>query len=111
MWRAVTLSFDPGAGPARQRCAIRVRGRVQGVGFRPAMWRLAAGLGLDGFVRNDTDGVWIEIEGSSEAIARFHRALPAAVPAVACIEQLETTPLEPLHAAGFHIFASPKAGA
>ena len=48
------------------RRAIRVRG-VQGVGFRPFVWRLANELQLNGFVRNDAQGVAIEIEGESDA--------------------------------------------
>ena len=42
---------------------LRVRGVVQGVGFRPFAYGLAARLGLSGFVRNDAEGVLIEVEG------------------------------------------------
>jgi len=45
------------------RCRIRVIGVVQGVGFRPFVHRLACELGLAGHVGNDTEGVFMEVEG------------------------------------------------
>ncbi|MFC1634779.1 Sua5/YciO/YrdC/YwlC family protein, partial [Planctomycetota bacterium] len=53
----------------RQR--ISITGRVQGVGFRPAVYRVARSLGLTGIVYNDTKGVTIELQGDEEAIATF----------------------------------------
>ena len=53
----------------RQR--IFITGRVQGVGFRPAVYRIARQLGLSGFVYNDTKGVTIELQGKEEKIANF----------------------------------------
>ncbi len=53
----------------RQR--ILITGRVQGVGFRPAVYRIARGLGLSGVVYNDTKGVTIELQGKEEKIADF----------------------------------------
>ena len=53
----------------RQRIAIT--GRVQGVGFRPAVYRLACQLGLSGIVYNDTKGVTIELQGQEEKIDEF----------------------------------------
>ncbi|HUS73440.1 MAG TPA: carbamoyltransferase HypF [Sedimentisphaerales bacterium] len=53
----------------RQR--IFITGRVQGVGFRPAVYRLACRLGLSGFVYNDTKGVTIELQGKEEKIDEF----------------------------------------
>jgi hydrogenase maturation protein HypF len=96
---------------ARERRAIRVRGRVQGVGFRPAMVRLAGGLGLDGLVYNDSEGVWIEVEGNAAAVARFQLDLRTAAPAVARIETVETITLPPLGTSGFHIARSPATSA
>ena len=53
----------------RQR--IFITGRVQGVGFRPAVYRIAQALGLSGYVYNDTKGVTIELQGEEEKIAEF----------------------------------------
>ena len=77
----------------RLRRAVHVRGTVQGVGFRPAVSRFAAELALGGFVRNDRDGVHIEIEGSAHAVDAFIDGLPRAAPAIALVTSLETTPL------------------
>ncbi len=53
------------------RRAFAVSGIVQGVGFRPFVYDLATRLGLNGFVRNETGGVLIEVEGESESLDRF----------------------------------------
>jgi len=54
-----------------QRKRIHIQGRVQGVGFRPAVYRLATGLGLTGLVRNDGQGVTIEVQGATEVTVEF----------------------------------------
>ena len=53
--------------PDIERCQLRVTGTVQGVGFRPFVYRQAIALGLAGFVRNDSAGVLIEVEGHTQA--------------------------------------------
>ena len=53
------------------RRAIAVTGIVQGVGFRPFVHDLANRLGLLGFVRNQSGGVFIEVEGESDTLDRF----------------------------------------
>jgi len=53
----------------RQR--ISITGRIQGVGFRPAVYRIARSLGLSGIVYNDTKGVTVELQGKAEKIAEF----------------------------------------
>ena len=63
-----------------ERLALRVRGRVQGVGFRPAVYRIARKLGLGGHVGNDEQGVFIEIEGPAPQVATFQRRLRDAPP-------------------------------
>ena len=73
--------------------AIRVRGIVQGVGFRPTVWRLATACGLTGRVRNDGAGVLIEAQGSVAAIERFVARLAAEAPPLARIDAIEQAPL------------------
>ena len=72
----------------RRRARVRVDGTVQGVGFRPYVYRLAGELGLAGFVLNDARGVLIEVEGSPAAVDRFLARLGSEVPPLAVVEQL-----------------------
>ncbi|HXE37120.1 MAG TPA: carbamoyltransferase HypF [Azonexus sp.] len=67
---------------------IRVRGLVQGVGFRPYVWRLANELGLNGWVRNDGAGVSIAIDG--DRLAEFLVRLPKEAPPLARIDGIES---------------------
>lgn len=69
---------------------IRVRGVVQGVGFRPFVWRLAHELSLAGWVRNDADGVEIEVRGAAPAIDRLTTRLRDEAPPRARVDALET---------------------
>jgi hydrogenase maturation protein HypF len=66
---------------------------VQGVGFRPTVCRFAAELDLTGFVRNDAEGVLIEVEGHPESLDRFVDRLTRSAPAVARIDSVETAAL------------------
>ena len=66
---------------------IRVRGLVQGVGFRPYVWRLAKELGLQGWVRNDSAGVTIAVDG--EKIAEFLARLPHELPRLARVDAID----------------------
>ncbi len=59
---------------APQRLGVTVRGVVQGVGFRPFVYRLATEENLAGHIGNDTDGVTIEIEGAAAHGAGLRRA-------------------------------------
>lgn len=75
----------PGVAPAQVRCARRwtVEGRVQGVGFRPFVYRLAHAHGLDGWVQNSGGVVHIHGEGSARALAGFEQDLIARAPPLA----------------------------
>jgi hydrogenase maturation protein HypF len=77
---------------------IEIRGVVQGVGFRPWVYRLATQEGLVGRVSNDESGVTIDAFGSEDALDLFTRRLQAWPPAAAAIEMLRTyeIPSEPL---------------
>ncbi|MGI9132409.1 MAG: carbamoyltransferase HypF, partial [Rhodoferax sp.] len=71
---------------------VRVRGLVQGVGFRPYVWGLARELGLSGWVRNDGGGVSIAVAGA--AVAQFLQRLPREAPRLARIDAMESEPAE-----------------
>lgn len=81
-----------GRGPVDviERRHLRVTGTVQGVGFRPFVYRLATGLALAGCVRNDSGGVTIEVEGPTAALDEFGRRLLAEPPPLARITSVAT---------------------
>ena len=85
---------------------LRVRGQVQGVGFRPTVYRLATELGLGGRVLNDGAGVEIELEGSDEALDRFQLRLRSEAPRLARIDTIDATPMAPVGHRTFRIVAS-----
>lgn len=83
---------------------IRVRGRVQGVGFRPTVWRHACALGLIGEVLNDAEGVLIRAGGRAAAIEAFVERIAREPPPLARVEAVETAPHRgELAADGFRI--------
>lgn len=88
--------------------AITVRGQVQGVGFRPTVWRIATELGLAGDVRNTGDGVEIRLWGAQRT--RFLERLRSEAPTLAHIERIETVPLDAPPPPGFAIVASGAGG-
>ncbi|HJV36034.1 carbamoyltransferase HypF [Geomonas sp.] len=94
------------ASTERERAAIEVTGIVQGVGFRPFVYRLAQRLRLAGWVRNTGRGVDIEVEGDSEAVRSFPIALKEEAPPLAVISSLSVATLAPKGENGFAIFES-----
>ena len=75
-----------------KRQKILIAGRVQGVGFRPAVHRIACSLGLSGLVYNDTKGITIELQGKAEDINEFlNRLSGAEKPPLADIKSCEST--------------------
>jgi hydrogenase maturation protein HypF len=69
------------ARPRVRRCSIAVEGLVQGVGYRPFVYRAAARHGLTGTVRNSLQGALVEVEGDEERVRRFVTELQTAPPA------------------------------
>jgi hydrogenase maturation protein HypF len=85
---------------------IRVRGRVQGVGFRPTVWRLASEYGLDGEVLNDGDGVLIRLQGSEAQVEAMLNRLAREPPPLARIDRIDRQPFYGFVTAGFRIAES-----
>ncbi len=92
------------ASVTRQR--LRVTGVVQGVGFRPTVYKFATALGLYGYVGNDSAGVFIELEGQLSAIDDFVLRLLADPPPLAHIDSVERREIEPTGESEFVIVES-----
>ncbi|MBW3554614.1 MAG: carbamoyltransferase HypF [Gemmatimonadetes bacterium] len=92
--------------PARRAVRVRVRGTVQGVGFRPFVFRLARSLSLSGHVRNDDEGVWIEAEGEPGRVAELVARLTREAPALARIDGMDVAEAEPTGESSFAIVDS-----
>jgi hydrogenase maturation protein HypF len=73
------------------RKQFRFRGTIQGVGFRPAIYRLATALGLSGFVQNRRSEVLAEVQGDPESVARFASGLLATIPPAAHIDRFDVS--------------------
>jgi hydrogenase maturation protein HypF len=84
-------------------CSIRIRGVVQGVGFRPFVYRLAHEHRLAGWVLNGEDGVVIFAEGTDERLKAFIHQLTTEAPPAAVITQIAVEPAEPTGVADFVI--------
>lgn len=98
--RVTIIDAEAGERTIR-RFRLRVRGVVQGVGFRPFAFALARQMGLSGFVLNDNAGVLIEVEGLGAD--GFVRMVETAPPPLARIDLIETQEIDPSGAAGFEI--------
>ena len=82
---------------------VRVKGVVQGVGFRPFVYRLAQAHGISGWVRNSGDGVEIHAEGEEAALDAFVRDLAAEPPPASRVVSLLVTPAQADGGDGFEI--------
>jgi hydrogenase maturation protein HypF len=89
-----------------QRRHIEVRGTVQGVGFRPFVYKLAHSLGLTGYVFNSSSGVTIEIEGAGADIQTFVDTLKTSPPHLAAINGITISEVETRGETGFSILHS-----
>jgi hydrogenase maturation protein HypF len=87
-----------------------IRGAVQGVGFRPFVYRLATELGLKGWVLNSAQGVFIEVEGALEKLQQFASRIEADKPPRAYIQSMEQSVLDPVGYADFEIRHSEATG-
>ncbi|MBI5838061.1 MAG: carbamoyltransferase HypF [Candidatus Eisenbacteria bacterium] len=85
------------------RLRLEIRGAVQGVGFRPFVYRLAEEFHLTGWVLNDARGVFLEVEGPRPALERFRERVETAPPPRAVLKSVEAAWLEPAGLAGFEI--------
>lgn len=85
-----TSPAESTAGADLVRLQLIVRGQVQGVGFRPFVYRLAKSLNLTGLVRNDAGGALIEVQGSPAQVARFTQLLVHAKPPLAQFASIQT---------------------
>ena len=86
-----------------QRLTIQIKGAVQGVGFRPFIYRLATSRQLRGYVLNSTAGVTIEVEGKKTVLDEFLLSIEKEKPANAIILSLEFSFLDPIGFAAFEI--------
>src|SRR3984957_11141914 len=84
-------------------CSIRVRGVVQGVGFRPFVYRLARVNTLNGWVLNAEEGIEIHLEGAETGLEAFVRDLKAQPPPAASIAEIDVRPAEPTGLSEFAI--------
>jgi hydrogenase maturation protein HypF len=93
-----------------ERLKVSVHGAVQGVGFRPFIYRLATQLGLNGWVLNSAQGVFIEVEGARGALSRFLIRMEKEKPARASIQSLESCFLDARGYDRFEISYSEQSG-
>ncbi|HEX3978903.1 MAG TPA: carbamoyltransferase HypF [Solirubrobacteraceae bacterium] len=94
----------------RTRVRVRVRGTVQGVGFRPYVYRLAGELALAGFVFNDAHGVVAEVEGCDAAVDAFLARLGPEAPPLAVVEEVVGEARPACGESAFAIRESPHGG-
>ena len=74
-----------------ERLCLKIRGIVQGVGFRPFVHKLVRRCGLSGYIKNTSSGVALELEGERPALERFVALLPERAPVLAVIESMEAS--------------------
>jgi hydrogenase maturation protein HypF len=94
------------AQPATQRRRITLRGAVQGVGFRPFVYRLATELSLTGWVLNSSSGLVVEVEGPADDLTLFQQRLELERPKVSVITVRESSSIAVEGSARFEILAS-----
>ncbi len=93
------------------RTRARVSGTVQGVGFRPFVYRVAHEQGLGGWVLNDEHGVLLEVEGDASAVARFFERVRSEAPPLASVDAVSRESVRAVGEPAFTIRASQRTGA
>jgi hydrogenase maturation protein HypF len=103
MERTVTSEIGVAVAPSRclRRLRVVIRGAVQGVGFRPFVYRVASEMELPGWVLNSAQGVFIEVDGEEASLQEFLVRIAREKPAIAHIQSMESSWLDP---AGFPRF-------
>jgi len=105
------MDADPQEPTTTTRRRVQVDGIVQGVGFRPWVFRLATAAGLTGVVGNDARGVFIEVQGSGASLDAFIGALRDDPPPLAVIDDITVVTIDPVDEDAFTITASRDADA
>lgn len=98
------------SAPPLVRRAVKVRGAVQGVGFRPFVYRLATELGLTGWVLNGAQGLCVEVEGAPGGVDNFCRRLEEEAPPRALVQGVQMDELPPIGYTNFSIRHSAEDG-
>ena len=93
-----------------ERLRVAIRGAVQGVGFRPFVYRLASEMGLPGWVSNSPQGVFLEVEGAPDTLRDFLLRLEKERPPRSSIQSLESSFLAPVGFGPFEIRPSDGTG-
>ena len=101
---------NPSGKRGLRRVRVQVDGIVQGVGFRPTVYQLARSLDLAGWVRNDSEGVEIEVAGPEDRVAEFLLRLPREAPPLAKIVRMDVEERPYEAGEGFLIQASERSG-
>ena len=99
----ITETAVPVSVPEMRRLRVFIRGAVQGVGFRPFVFRLASELHLTGWVNNSSQGVNLEVEGSVSVLETFLERLAKDKPPRAFLQSLESSWLDPIGLSAFEI--------
>lgn len=92
------------------RLRVIVQGTIQGVGFRPFIYKLATRFALHGYVKNSPQGVLIEVEGHHKVLENFLLGIEPEKPPRASIQSLESIFLDPVGYADFSILPSEEGG-
>ncbi|MFO8008262.1 MAG: carbamoyltransferase HypF [Candidatus Brocadiia bacterium] len=108
--KRVTQRTESLTGAGLKRCRITVRGRVQGVGFRPTVYRALTERGCAGSVRNTPEGAVIEAEAPAEVLRGIVDDLPDIVPPRARLDEVQVEEAEPQGQTEFRIVRSAGAG-